>query len=214
MNPTSNPNIRIETLRIQDLKPDPKNTRLHSKKQIDVLARAIHSLGFNNPVLIDKNNVIIAGHGRLEAAKKLALITVPVIRLEHLTPEQVRAYRIADNRIAELAEWDENALRIELQDLSLLDLDFDLSITGFETAEIDLMIMPPDTDAIPEPPIYRLIRENLLLPNLATFGFWGTIKYSVVIPLTRKSMLSCWRTKKQILSLQTRRITCLFMAMC
>ncbi len=159
-------NLHIEKLPISALKPDPKNARLHSKKQIDVLARAIKSLGFNNPVLADKDNLVIAGHGRLEAALKLGMTIVPVIRLEHLSPEQVRAYRIADNRIAELAEWDEDTLRIELEDLSLLDLGFDLSITGFETPEIDIMIMGKKEE-IPEDPLPPIDPK---LPLITTLG--------------------------------------------
>jgi ParB-like chromosome segregation protein Spo0J len=129
---------------LNSLRPDPRNARTHSQKQIDVLARAIQNFGFNNPVLVDKDSIIIAGHGRVDAAKKLALETIPTIKLEHLTPAQVRAYRIADNRIAELAEWDEGLLQIEFQDLASLDLDFDLTLTGFETPEIDILIMGRD----------------------------------------------------------------------
>ncbi len=133
--------ISIKNQPIIALKLDPRNARTHSKKQIDVLARAIKSFGFNNPVLVDKGGTIIAGHGRVEAAKLIGLQKIPTISLEHLTPDQARAYRIADNRIAELASWNEELLRVEFQELSVLDLNFNLTDTGFETPEIDIMIM-------------------------------------------------------------------------
>lgn len=133
------------------LKPCPQNTRLHSKEQIQALARAIKEFGFNNPILIDSHHQIIAGHGRVDAAKTLGFEMVPVIQLEHLNPEQVRAYRIADNRIAELACWDEEALRIEFQELSTLYLDFDLTVTGFDTPQIDLMIIGESSTIDEEP---------------------------------------------------------------
>lgn len=133
--------LQITNQPISSLKADPRNARVHSKSQLNVLARAIKSFGFNNPVLIDQNKMIIAGHGRVEAAKQLEMHEVPTISLEHLTPEHVRAYRIADNRIAELASWNEDLLRIEFQELSILNLDFDLTDTGFDTPQIDLMIM-------------------------------------------------------------------------
>ncbi|KAB2883321.1 MAG: DNA methylase N-4 [Albidovulum sp.] len=126
------------------LKPYAGNARRHDDKQIDLIARSIREYGFVNPVLIDKDNVIVAGHGRYEAARRLGLATVPTIRIEHLTEAQIRAYRIADNRIAELSEWDANLLRLEIVDLSELEfkgeLDFDLSLTGFNTPELDIIL--------------------------------------------------------------------------
>jgi len=122
------------------LTPYARNARTHSKKQIKQIAASITAFGFTNPVLIDGAGRIIAGHGRVEAAKLLGRTSVPTIRLEHLSPEQVRAYIIADNRLAELAGWDDAILATELQVLSTLDLDFNLELTGFETAEIDLLI--------------------------------------------------------------------------
>ena len=141
---------------VSALTPYPANARTHSKKQIRQIAKSIREFGFTNPVLIDGAGLIIAGHGRVAAAKQLGMATVPTIRIEHLSEAQKRAYIIADNRLAELAGWDQEILAVELQGLAELDLDFDIEITGFETAEIDLMIeglaedAPDEADDIPE----------------------------------------------------------------
>jgi DNA modification methylase len=128
----------IEQLPPSLLRPYPNNARTHSAKQIRQIARSIQRFGFNNPVLVDDGLTIIAGHGRVEAAKQLGLKTVPVIRLSHLNPEERRAYILADNKLALNAGWDQEMLAIELQGLA--ELNFDLNLTGFEVPEIDLMI--------------------------------------------------------------------------
>jgi len=149
------------------LQPRATNPRTHSKKQIRQIANSIERFGFNNPVLIDRAGGIVAGHGRVEAAKLIGLENVPTIRLDDLTEDEVRAYVIADNRLAELAGWDREILAIELQGLAELDIDFDLTITGFETPEIDILIGELDAaeeddpaDEVPEvsdgPPVTRL----------------------------------------------------------
>ena len=125
---------------VSDLKPYPRNPRTHSKAQIRQIAASIEEFGFTNPILVVSDGGIIAGHGRLEAAKLLGLNRVPVIQLDHLSEAQKRAYVIADNRLAEKAGWDQELLVLELQGLLEFDLDFDVEITGFETAEIDLLI--------------------------------------------------------------------------
>ncbi len=122
------------------LQPRATNPRTHSKKQIRQIAVSIERFGFTKPVLIDRNGGIVAGHGRVEAAKLLGLESVPTIRLDDLTEAEIRSYVIADNRLAELAGWDRELLALELQGLAELDLDFDLAITGFETPEIDILI--------------------------------------------------------------------------
>ena len=119
-----------------------QNARKHSKRQIRQIGKSITEFGFANPILVDKGNRVIAGHGRLAAAKLLGMSEVPTIRLEDLTPDQVRAYIIADNRLAELAGWDKEILAIELQYLLTLEDHFDVAITGFEIPEIDLLLMP------------------------------------------------------------------------
>jgi DNA modification methylase len=122
------------------LKPWANNARTHSKKQLRQIADSIELFGFTNPVLIDKDNVILAGHGRVEAAKQLNLDTVPCLRQDQMSDEQKRAYVLADNKLAENAGWDEELLAIELGALHELDLDFSLDITGFSIAEVDNLI--------------------------------------------------------------------------
>jgi DNA modification methylase len=141
--------LTISSLPIGSLKPYDRNARTHSAKQIAQIAASIKAFGFNNAVLIDKDNGIIAGHGRVEAAKLLRHATVPCVRLEHLDDAQKRAYILADNRLAEKAGWDPEILKIELQHLSSLDLDFDLSVTGFEMPEIDLLLSEAAPEADP-----------------------------------------------------------------
>lgn len=126
-------------------KPYTRNARTHSPKQISEIAASIKAFGFNNPVLIDKNGGIVAGHGRVEAAKQLGLLTVPTIRLEHLSDAQKRAYILADNKLAEKAGWDREILAIELQNLMEINLDFDIAVTGFEFPEIDVLIEELET---------------------------------------------------------------------
>lgn len=120
------------------VKPCSNNARTHSPKQIKQIARSIERFGFNNPVLIDDDDQIIAGHGRVEAAKQLKMKTVPCVRLSHLSEEDKRAYVLADNRLAEKSGWDKELLAIELQ--HLVDVGFDVDLAGFEPAETDLII--------------------------------------------------------------------------
>ena len=123
-----------------DLKPYERNARVHSNKQIRQIAASIEQFGWTNPVLIDGEGRIIAGHGRVEAAKLLGIEQVPTIRIEDLNEAEKRAYILADNKLAECAGWDREILAIELQALIELDLDFEVTITGFETPEIDLLL--------------------------------------------------------------------------
>jgi len=136
-----NNKLEIKYVNISKLVPYKQNARKHSDKQKHQIAASIKQFGFNNPVLIDNDNVIIAGHGRVEAAKLLGLKTVPTLSLSHMSESEKRAYIIADNRLAELAGWDEEILAIEFQHLlEIPDLNFDVEITGFETSEIDIII--------------------------------------------------------------------------
>jgi DNA modification methylase len=122
------------------LKPRSTNPRTHSKKQINQISNAMRRFGFTNPILVDDSNGIIAGHGRVEAAKSIGLDQVPTVRLSAMSEAEIRAYVIADNKLAENAGWDRNLLGIELQYLSELEADFDITVTGFELAEIDILI--------------------------------------------------------------------------
>jgi DNA modification methylase len=125
---------------ISTLKPRSTNPRTHSQKQITQIANAIRQFGFTNPVLVDDSNGILAGHGRVEAAKEVGLTQVPTVRLSGMTEAEIRAYVIADNKIAENAGWDRNLLGLELQYLTELQVDFDVTLTGFEWPEIDILI--------------------------------------------------------------------------
>lgn len=125
---------------IDQIKPNPRNARTHSKRQIHQIAASIQEFGFRNPILVDEADMLIAGHGRWEAASQLGLSEVPVIQITGLTKAQKAALALADNRIALNAAWDLDILAVELRELSAMDLDFDLEITGFETAEIDLHV--------------------------------------------------------------------------
>jgi DNA modification methylase len=130
---------------IGDLIPDPDNPRKHGRAQTGAIARSIEAFGFNAPILVDKNNKIVAGHGRYEAAQLLGIDKVPVILLDHLTPIQARAYLLADNKLTDRSTWDEPKLAIQLKELSDLVLDFDIEAIGFEPPEIDLRIQSLDS---------------------------------------------------------------------
>src|SRR5260370_13433077 len=128
----------VEPMLVASLRPHPGNARTHSKKQIRQIADCIRRFGFNNPVLIGEDGEMIAGHGRVEAAKLLGLDSVPTVRLAHLSAAQRRAYVVADNKLALNAGWDRELLAIELQ--GLIELDFDVEVTGFSSAEIDIVL--------------------------------------------------------------------------
>lgn len=134
---------------VASLKPYARNARTHSKKQIKQIAASIERFGFVNPVLIGDDGEIIAGHGRVEAAKQLGLKTIPTLALSHLSEAEKRAYVLADNKLALNAGWDREILAIELQ--GLVDLDFDVELTGFSLAEIDF-VLDEATDSNPDAP--------------------------------------------------------------
>ena len=129
--------MNIEQVKIDKLIPYARNSRTHSDAQVAQIAASIKEFGFTNPVLIDETGSIIAGHGRVMAARKLAITEVPSIRLTHLTEAQKKAYIIADNKLALNAGWDDEMLAVELADLK--DMGFDLDLIGFSTDEIKLL---------------------------------------------------------------------------
>src|SRR5882762_5946368 len=147
------PNHRRLSVVYQDvdaLKPRTTNPRAHSKKQIAQIANAIRRFGFTNPVLVDDANGIVAGHGRVEGAKAVGLDQVPTVRLSDMSEAEIRAYVIADNRLAENAGWDRALLGIELQYLTELEIDFDVTVTGFELPDLligELSLSADETDA-------------------------------------------------------------------
>ena len=164
---------------IKALKPYPTNARMHTDSQVDMISESIKQYGWTVPVLIDKNDEIIAGHGRLLAAARLGVTEAPTIQLSDLTEEQVKAYRIADNRMTELAKWDEDLLAAEFAELVdpdlLLEDGFDLPPTGFEDSEISRLIESlnetDDEEEIEAPPsdpitqsgdLFRLGNHRLL----------------------------------------------------
>jgi DNA modification methylase len=132
--------LKIEYRSLDELRANPRNARVHPPEQIAKLAQSIRRFGFNVPILIDSGGVLVAGHGRLEAAHAAGVHVIPAVRLDHLTDTQARAFLIADNRLAELAEWDRSILAVELQELIALDLDFEVTDTGFEIGEIDVLL--------------------------------------------------------------------------
>ena len=140
---TRTPRLAIVYEPIDRLKPNPGNAKTHSKRQIQKIAASMREFGFNCPILIDAERNVISGHGRLLACRELGLTEVPTINLEHLTPAQVQAFALADNRLAELAGWDDELLGEQLRLLSEMNLKFNLELTGFEVAQIDALIEGP-----------------------------------------------------------------------
>ena len=126
--------MQIEEVNINDLTPYSNNPR-NNDAAVDAVAASIKEFGFKVPIIIDNNNVIVAGHTRLKAARKIGLEKVPCIKADDLTPEQLKAFRLADNKVSELASWDFDKLEEELTELDALDLDFNMSDFGFDDLE-------------------------------------------------------------------------------
>lgn len=141
--------LKIEYVPTAELKPRAGNPRTHTAKQIEQIVQSIWRFGFNNPILIDSEGMIIAGHGRLAAAVQLGMTEVPTVRLSDMSEADIRAYVIADNRLAELSGWDSKLLAKEFAYFDSLDIDFDLTVTGFDQAEIDVLIQSVDIDSDP-----------------------------------------------------------------
>lgn len=141
----------LKHLAPETLRPWPGNARTHSKKQVRQIADSIRTFGFTNPVLIDESNMILAGHGRVAAAKLLGLATVPCRHISTMTAAQKRAYVLADNKLALNAGWDEETLAIELSGLLATELDFDVCVTGFSIPEIDSLIAGLDPEQPGDP---------------------------------------------------------------
>jgi hypothetical protein len=155
---------KVTFLPISDLAINPRNARTHSPRQIQEIAHSIEKFGFNNPVLIDERNQIIAGHGRVEAAKLLGRERVPTLRIGHLSDQDKRAFILADNRLAEKAGWDPEILAIELQ--GLIELNFDVELIGFSIPEVEMILdaaSPPANntadDEIPDVAPNRIISK-------------------------------------------------------
>ncbi|MCB1470385.1 MAG: ParB N-terminal domain-containing protein, partial [Rhizobiaceae bacterium] len=132
--------LKIEIVPISKPRPYRQNARKHSRRQIDKIAASMRAFGWVVPIVVDAKNTIVTGHARFEAAKQLGLKHVPVISVHDMSDAQVRAYRLADNRTAEDADWDSDLLRIELAELYEIETDFEITATGFEIGEIDLFL--------------------------------------------------------------------------
>jgi ParB-like chromosome segregation protein Spo0J len=141
--------LAIEYRQIDALRPSDKNARNHSKKQIRQIAESITRFGFTNAILITRDGGIVAGHGRVTAAAHLGMKSVPAVVLDDLNDAEIRAYMLADNKLALNADWDASTLAIEMQEL--LDVGFDLELTGFSLAEIDF-VLDSAINAEPEGP--------------------------------------------------------------
>ena len=149
--------IKIRKVKVDELLPYARNSRTHSDAQVAQIAASITEFGWTNPILADGDKGIIAGHGRLMAARKLGMDTVPVIELSHLTKAQKQAYIIADNKLALNAGWDDQLLILELTELK--ELDFDINLIGFNVDELNALLEPEivqgltDEDAVPDVPV-------------------------------------------------------------
>lgn len=176
----------IATVPVDSIRPRPGNPRKHSAAQVRKIARSLERFGWTNPILADAEGNIICGEGRYLAARKLGMQSVPVLCISHLSQEEIRAYVIADNRLAELAGWDRELLRVELS--GLMEIDFDLELTGFDMGEIDLLLQEPEEAGIDEvpspqsgPPVSRrgdvwlLGRHRLLCGDARSAEDWNAL---------------------------------------
>ena len=152
---------------IKDLKVNRRNARKHSDRQVKLIAASLREFGWLVPIIVDEDGTVLAGHGRLLAAKLLNMAEVPTIQVKHLTEELKRAFMLADNRLAELAEWDDEMLKVELTELSALELDFHFEVTGFDTRDLDRL----DTPVVAKPPKAEAIAEiNREQPAVSALG--------------------------------------------
>jgi hypothetical protein len=189
--PHSDPEVCITRVAISEIKLDPTNPRVHSKRQLKQLAKSIETFGFVSPLLIDAQRHVIAGHGRIGAAKLLGRQFVPAISINHLSECQLKALVIADNRLAERATWNRKLLREQLKALSVVELDFDIEAIGFEIGEIDLLI--EGTERVTKgarDPAERCRPQQQLLRSASrvTCGRWGvTACFAAILSTTTVS---------------------------
>lgn len=141
--------MQVEMMAIDEIKEYANNPRDIPESAVDAVAHSIRTFGFRNPCLLDRDNTLIAGHTRVRAAKRLGMKQVPIIRADDLTPEQVNAFRLADNKLHELAEWNVQLLPLELS--ALQDANFDLSALGFSQEELAKLMAPAGTQGLTDP---------------------------------------------------------------
>ena len=166
---TSGPRLAVVWRQIEVLRPDPANPRSHSPKQVRQLARSIATFGFNVPILVDRTLRVVAGHGRLLAARELGWREVPTILLDHLSEAKTRAFMIADNRLAESAAWNDALLVAQLKEISLAEPDFAIEATGFELGEIELRLCVAPQNARKRTP---RTAPKPAAPTIARLGEW------------------------------------------
>jgi hypothetical protein len=171
--------MQVEQRKVEALIPYVNNSRTHSDEQVAQIAASVREFGWTNPILVDGKNGIIAGHGRLAAARKLGLTEVPVIVLDHLSEAQKKALVIADNKLASNAGWDDEMLRLELGDLQ--EMGFDATIAGFSTDELEKLLSQDDNDQLVKPGNGNLADRFLISPFSvlnAREGWWQDRKRS------------------------------------
>ena len=191
--------LAVSYASLGSLVPDPSNPRLHSEKQLQQLERSIATFGFTVPILIDEKNRVLAGHGRLAAARRRGMDVVPVIRVSHLTDAQKRAYLIADNKLAMQASWDDALLAEQFAALAEVEIDFSLDVTGFELPEIDLIVQgasgtaqpdPDDVPMVPAPVVSRVGDVWQLGPHRIVCGSaLDSATYSALMGADRATMI-------------------------
>lgn len=181
--------LQVRRLSPQSLVAFGRKTRSHTKKHIERLAKVMREFGCIVPIIVDEEDRVLAGNGRVEAARLIGLKTVPAVRVSHLTRQQKRAFVIADNRLAELAGWDRDTLKIELEELCDINLDFDVELTGFTSAEIEGIIVQglanDEADQIPPPPT----RPASLLGDIWIMGDHRLICADSTDPATLASLM-------------------------
>jgi len=157
----------VEHRAVVDLKDNPRNARIHSDRQVQQIAASMTEFGWLAPIVVDEDGTVLAGHGRLRAARLLNMTDVPTILVEHLTPARKRAFMLADNKISSLSSWSQDLLTIELKELSGPDLDFDFEVTGFDTRDVDLL----DAPVIAKPAVIEAVPElERNLPAVSAVG--------------------------------------------
>ena len=168
--------LNIKYMNIRDLKPYKKNAKKHNKEQVEQIANSIKEFGFTQPVIIDKNNCVVAGHGRILGARKAGLKSVPTVCLEELTEEQIKAYRLVDNKLNE-SEWDMPLLNEELE--TLTDLSMDMFGFTLEQVADDMLDVEPDvpfTEILNEENNYIVLKFNNKIDWLNAMGLFGIEK--------------------------------------
>lgn len=174
----------------------PNNPRQHDTKQLIKIQNSIEKFGFINPILVDEHNEIIAGHARLASARLAHLPQVPVIRLEHLSTAQKKAYRIADNKLAELGTWSIENLQLEFQELEKLDLDFSLGITGFDMGDIDLILEGKEAKADPKANNIPFIPDNEIVTREGDIWILGEHRIICGNSLQKETLSQLMEDKK------------------